>query len=52
MEAQQLIHHRFDIKLFTLGGTSIGIAEQPDLVSKLNFALMRELDKRAVALKE
>jgi small-conductance mechanosensitive channel len=50
------------VRLTTLAGGSLGfelrmqttrgVAEQPDLVSKLNFALMRELDKRGVALKE
>jgi hypothetical protein len=41
MEAQQLRMQ-----------TTLGVAEQPDLVSKLNFVLMRELNQRAVALKE
>ena len=50
------------VRLSTLAGgslgfemrmqTMLGIAEQPNLVSKLNFALMRELNKRGIALKE
>jgi hypothetical protein len=31
---------------------TLGVVEQPNLVSKLNFALMHELNKRGIALKE
>src|SRR6516225_6268244 len=50
------------VRLATLAGgslgfemrlqTTLGVTDHPDLVSELNFALMRDLDKRGIALKQ
>jgi small-conductance mechanosensitive channel len=50
------------VRLTTLGGgslgfelrmcTPLGVTEHPDLISELNFALMRDLAQRGIALKE
>ena len=50
------------VRLATLAGgslgfemrlqTTLGVTDHPDLVSELNFALRRDLDKRGIALKQ